>query len=411
MASMISGWIARHDPRSVFLCGPGGSVTYGQLAESGPRGAGRQIVTAPGSDIASVFQLMSVPGRSHQLVLMDPGLPEDERERRLSVAREARARDAATIVFTSGTTGPARAARLTEANWEAAVTASARHLSHDERDTWLAAMPLHHVGGLSILYRSAFVGAGVYWLPRFSIPAVVEALRDGVTLASFVPTMLRRVLAHDTEPFRGVRAVLVGGGPIPPGLLEEAHGRGLPALPTYGMTETCAQVATLRPGSSPRYAAHPLPGVEMRIAGDGRVALRGDQVSPGYANEDDRPDGEWFVTPDLGVLDPDGAVRILGRIDDVIITGGENVDPGRVEAVLMDHPLVRAAAVMGVEDNEWGQRVAAVYQGDAEPEELDRWARERLARHEVPGLWRRVASLPITPLGKPDRRSAREIIE
>ena len=356
-------------------------------------------------------QLMSVPGEGHQLVLMDPSLPPDEKGRRLDGARQAEDRDAATIVFTSGTTGPAKAARLTVANWEAAVAASAQHLEHDAGDIWLAAMPLHHVGGLSILYRSAFVGAGVSWLPRFSVTDVVDALRGEVTLASFVPTMLRRVLDHDGKPFEGVRAVLVGGGPIPPGLLEEAHERGLPALPTYGMTETCAQVATLRPGSDPRYAAHPLPGVEIRLEDDGRVALRGGQVSPGYADEPDRPDGEWFVTPDLGALDPDGAVRILGRADDVIITGGENVDPGRVEAVLMDHPRVLAVAVVGVADSEWGQRVAAIYEGDAEPEDLDLWARERLARYEVPGLWQRVASLPVTPLGKPNRIQARKLID
>lgn len=408
---MIARWVARHDQRSVFLRGPEVKVTYGRLAGSGFPSSGRQTVVTPGPDIASVLQMMSVPGEGRQLVLMDPGLSDDERQRRLTRAREARDRTAATIVFTSGTTGPARAVRLTEGNWEAAVTASARHLNHQAGDVWLAAMPLHHVGGLSILYRTAFVGAGVYWLPRFSVPDVVAALRGGVTLASFVPTMLRRVLDHDSQPFRGVRAVLVGGGPIPPGLLEEAHERGLPALPTYGMTETCAQVATLRPGSAPRYAVHPLPGVEIRIEEDGRVALRGKQVSPGYADEDDRPSGDWFITPDLGALEPDGALRILGRADEVIITGGEKVDPGRVEAVLLDHPLVTAAAVVGVVDEEWGQRVAALYVGEAEPEVLGPWARQRLARHEVPRLWRKLASLPTSPLGKPDRSLARQLLE
>jgi O-succinylbenzoic acid--CoA ligase len=408
---MIAGWVARHDPRSTFLCGPAGSVTYGELGELESASDSKQVVVAPRGDLDSVRQLMSIPGDGCQLVLMDPGLPEKEAERRRAVAEEARDRRAATIVFTSGTTGPAKAARLTVANWEAAVGASAQHLEHGANDIWLAAMPLHHVGGLAILFRSAFVGAGVYWLPRFSLPEVVEALRGGVTMASFVPTMLRRVLNHDDKPFEGVRAVLVGGGPIPPGLIEEAHARGLPALPTYGMTETCAQVATLRPGSGARYAAHPLPGIEIRLEHGGRVALRGGQVSPGYADEDDRAEGEWFVTPDLGVLDPDGAVRILGRADDVIITGGENVNPGRVEAVLMDHPGVWAAAVVGVEDEEWGRRVAAVYQGEVAPEDLDQWARQRLSRHELPGRWRRVTSLPSTALGKPDRTKARELIE
>jgi O-succinylbenzoic acid--CoA ligase len=288
------------------------------------------------------------------------------------------------ILFTSGTTGPAKGVRLTWENWEAAVAASAAHLGHGPDDTWLAVMPLHHVGGLAILLRSAYVGARVRWLPSFRTDEVVRSLRSGVTFASLVPAMLRRVLDHDRGHYHSLRAVLVGGGPIPPGLLEEAHARGIPALPTYGMTETCAQVATLRPGSPLRYAVHLVAGMEARLDGDGRIELRGRQVSPGYLDDDDRPAQGWLPTGDLGSFEPDGALRVLGRADSVIITGGEKVDPGRVEAVISDHPGVESVTVRGEADPEWGQRIVACYRGVVTPEELREWCRSRLAYYEVP---------------------------
>lgn len=396
--------IAADHPDRVFLLSEAGAVTYGDLlAASQLDRGGRQVVVEPGDGPETVVDLVTVPGEERQLVVVDPRLPDAEKERRVEAARAAAARDAATIVFTSGTTGPAKGVRLTHRNWEAALAASAEHLGHRPEDVWLAAMPLHHVGGLSILLRSAYVGAQVRWLPRFVTAQVVEALRSGVTIASFVPTMLRRILDHDAGRYSDLRAVLVGGGPIPDGLLEEAHGRGIPALPTYGMTETCAQVATLRPGSPPRHAAHPLPGIEIRIGKGDRIELRGPQVSPGYADQEDRPVDAWFRTPDRGALDPDGALRVFGRADQVIVTGGENVDPNRVEAVLCTHPRVHMAVVVGVPDPEWGERVVAVYEGSANPEELAAWARERLSGFEVPRSLRHLGEIPTNGAGKPDR--------
>lgn len=406
-------WLSAADPGRVFLDSPLGTLTYGELAAVGDRlgPPSGQVVVTPGSRLEDIHQLLGVPGPGRQLVVIDPRLPASERRRRVEAAAAAATAAAATVVFTSGSTGPARAVRLTEANWGAAVEASAVHLEHRPDDVWLAVMPMHHVGGLAILYRSAYVGARVRWMPRAGTAEVVAGLRSGVTIASLVPTVLRRVLDGDTGPFPGLRAVLVGGGPIPPGLIEQAHARGIPALPTYGMTETCAQVATLRPGSPPRGAAHPLPGIEVRIADDGRIQVRGPQVSPGYAGEDDRAPREWFTTSDLGRLEPDGALRVLGRADDVILTGGENVTPGEVEAVLVQHPAVRAAAVIGLPDPEWGQRVVAAYEGDrVEPAELLEWLRPRLAPHQVPRRLLRLDAIPLSGGGKPDRERLRALL-
>lgn len=387
-----------------FLVSAEGTITYGDIRR--PQESGReQVIVSPGSDPGSVIDLMTLPAHGTQVVLCDPRLPAAESRRRRRAAREAVGREAATILFTSGTTAPARAVRLTTANWMAAVTASATHLAHDAGDVWLAVMPLHHVGGVSILYRTAFVGATVRWISRFDVAEMTKAMRGDVTIVSVVPTMLRRILDHDENAYSDLRAVLVGGGPIPAGMIDEAHSRGIPALPTYGMTETCGQVATLRPGSPPRRAAHLLPGVELRIGSDGRIEVRGGQVSPGYADTDDRPAREWFVTPDLGELAADGTLRVLGRADDVIVTGGENVSPGHVEGVLIAHDGVAAVAVVGVEDPEWGMSVAAVYVGTVEPEALIEWSRSRLTAPELPRRLHRVDRLPMTDLGKIDRRA------
>jgi O-succinylbenzoic acid--CoA ligase len=170
------------------------------------------------------------------------------------------------------------------------------------------------------------------------------------------------------------------------------------------MTETFGQVATLLPGSPVERKAHPLPGVDIRIEDDGRIAVRGDQVSPGYLGEPDRLD-PWFVTNDLGSIEADGALRVLGRSDNIIITGGENVSPEQVEAALRRHPRVGEVCVIGVDDEEWGQRLVGVFAGDIEPAELIEWAHGLLPTHMVPRSMRRVGEVPMLSIGKPDRRA------
>jgi O-succinylbenzoic acid--CoA ligase len=314
-----------------------------------------------------------------------------------------------TILSTSGTTGQPKLVPLSIDNWRAAVVASAHHLGHNEDDTWLIAMPLHHVGGLSVLFRSAFVGGGVHLLPRFDALSFADALSGDVTMASVVPTMLRRILDLDTRRYAGLKAVLVGGGPIPEGLLEDAADRGLPVLPTYGMTETCAQVATLKPESALQYKADLLPGVEAIIDPSGRIALRGAQVFDGYVGGPSRGTDEWFLTGDFGVLEG-GALRILGRADDVIVTGGKNVDPSLVEEVVARVPGVVGVMVVGVASEEWGNEVVCLYQGSARPSMLDDWARETLEPHQIPKRWVCVDLIPVTDVGKPDRNRGREIV-
>lgn len=310
------------------------------------------------------------------------------------------------VVFTSGSTGQPKGVRLTEDNLATAAAASAEHLGHGAGDDWLLAMPLHHVGGLSIIARQVFTGGSITMLPGFEPAAFADAMHGQVTMASVVPTMLARLLSFG--PFAGLRAVLVGGGPIPPGLLQRAAAEGLPVLPTYGMTETFGQVATLRPGSPLAYETHPLPGIELRTEPDGRIAVKGRQVSPGYLGQPDRAD-PWFVTSDIGEIDDRGALRIVGRADSVIVTGGENVSPERVEAVVLGHPGVKETLVVGIPDHEWGQVVGCVYVGEAD--DLAGWVGARLPPYMVPRRWRAVEAIPRISIDKPDRETARSLLE
>jgi O-succinylbenzoic acid--CoA ligase len=197
--------------------------------------------------------------------------------------------------------------------------------------------------------------------------------------------MVRRLRAAGLTTAPALRAALVGGGPVPQDLLDWGASVGLPFVETYGMTETCSQIAT------PKL----LPGVEVRIAADGEILVRGPMVAPGALAGDG-----WLHTGDRGQLDPDGRLHVDGRLKDVIVSGGENVPAAEVEEALLAHPAVDDAAVVGRPDTEWGEAVVAYVVTTAADEELREHCRQRLARHKVPRAFERVAELPRTESGK-----------
>ncbi len=309
--------------------------------------------------------------------------------------------DIHTVVPTSGTSGQPTLVVLTRPNVAAAVATSQRRLGNTARDTWLLVLPLYHVGGLSVVWRSMAAGGAVLLHERFDAVRAAAALRRGeATIASLVPTMLHRVLAADPGPYPPAK-VLLGGAAAPRELVERGLDSGLAVLPTYGLTEACSQVATVRPGeerASLGTAGPPLDGLDVTITPEGRIAVDGPQVSPGYVGEP--PRAGPLVTGDLGRFDEDGRLVVLGRADEVIVSGGENVWPQHVEEVLRSHPAVEDAGVFGIPDAEWGERVVAAYVGIASPRELEQWARRRLPPHAVPKEWRVVAEVLRTPLGK-----------
>jgi len=328
------------------------------------------------------------------------------------------------IIYTSGTTGTPKGAMLTYGNFWASAAASAFNLGVLPGDRWLACMPLFHVGGLSIILRSAIYGTTAVIHERFDELAVNRAVReDGVTLLSVVSAMLQRMLDADDEPFpSSVRAVLVGGGPVAPQLLRRALDRGLPVVQTYGLTEAASQVATLAPVDAVSHvgsAGKPLLTTRLRIdapAGEaGEIMVQGPTVSPGYWGSPDAGtrairDG-WLHTGDIGRLDQDGFLYVLDRRDDLIVSGGENVYPAEVEAVLAAHPAVSAAAVVGIPDPEWGHLVAAALVPESDhPVDvaaIRAFARERLAAYKVPRRYLVVGSLPATASGKTQRFAVR----
>lgn|GEM_PF-36021 len=335
----------------------------------------------------------------------------------------------AAIVFTSGTTGRPKGAVLSWASFRASAAGSAAHVGSRPGDRWLACMPLHHVGGLAILWRSVLDGSAVVLHERFDAEAAARALdEEAITLASFVPTMLRRVLdaraARPAPP--ALRAVLVGGAAAPFALLARARRLGLPVLPTYGLTEAASQVATLPRGAPLREdggGLRPLPGNALRILAEdgtprapgrpGEIAVRGPTLMQGY---DGRPDetarvlaGGWLRTGDVGVLDASGALRVLDRRSDLVVSGGENVYPAEVEAALLAHPDVDDAGVAGLPHADLGRCVTAwvVLRRGARPDApaLERFLRARLAGYKTPRSIRFVEALPRGAGGKLDRRA------
>jgi O-succinylbenzoic acid--CoA ligase len=301
------------------------------------------------------------------------------------------------ILHTSGTTAAPKPVELTYGNFQSSAAAAAANLPLSPDDRWLCVLPLFHVGGLSILTRSAIAGSQAIVHERFDVDAVAESLESGeATVVSLVGTMLRRLQQRGLAGAPALRAALVGGGPVPRDLLEWGASVGLPLLLTYGMTETCSQIATAVPGDRGGYAK-PLPGVELKIGPDGEILVRGAMVSRGAL----APDG-WLHSGDRGRLDADGYLYVDGRIKDTIVTGGENVAAAEVEDALVAHPAVADAAVVGRPDPEWGEAVTAfvVVEGDATDASIVAHCRALLAGYKVPRAIVRVEELPRTASGK-----------
>ena len=311
------------------------------------------------------------------------------------------------IVYTSGTTGRPKGAMLTFGNHFWSATGSALNLGLLPDDRWLACLPLFHVGGLSILFRSVIYGIPAVVHETFDPARVNAAIDDDhVTIASVVSAMLQRMLAErgDRAYPAHLRCMLLGGGPAPLPLLEECAARGVPVVQTYGLTESSSQVATLAPEDALRKlgsAGKPLFPTEVRIeredgvscaAGEpGEILVRGPSITPGYLNRPEESaralrDG-WLHTGDIGHIDAEGYLYVLDRRDDLIVSGGENVYPAEVESALQAHPAVLEAGVVGVPDVRWGNTPVAfvvLKEPLADTGALVDFLRPRLAVYKLP---------------------------
>jgi o-succinylbenzoate---CoA ligase len=318
---------------------------------------------------------------------VDPRLPARAARTLTSTLRagEPIAPGVALVVPTSGTTGEPKGVELTHAQVAASAEATSAHLGIDPvRHRWLACLPLAHVGGLSVVTRAWHTGTGLVVHDTFDARAVDDAARRGCTHVSLVATALARI-----DPAPWTRIILGGSAPPPD--------RPANVVATYGLTET---------GSGVVYDGVPLPGVDVRIAEDGEILLRGPMIATTHRDGSPVVDGDgWLHTGDLGRLGADGVLEVQGRRGDMIISGGENVAPDPVEQRLRAHPAIADAAVVGRPDPEWGQRVVAVVElaeGAAAPslDEVRAWVREALPAFAAPKELEVRPTLPRTSLGK-----------
>jgi O-succinylbenzoic acid--CoA ligase len=316
--------------------------------------------------------------------------------------------DVCARVLTSGSSGIPKPVGLTYGNFLWNAVGSGFNLGVDPADRWLCCVPLSHIAGLGIVMRSVIYGTTAVVHDGFDVDRVGASLEgDGITVVSLVATMLTRLLEAGAD-LSGPRAILVGGGPVPEESLTEALGKGATVVQTYGMTETCSQVTTLAPADARRKvgsAGRPLLTTHLRIE-EGEILVQGPTVAPGRADGDG-----WLHTGDLGQIDEEGFLYVKDRIDDLIVSGGENVVPAEVEEVLLRHPEVADAAVVGREDPEWQQAVTAVVVlengSEVTPDDLRRHCAESLAGFKVPKRVELASALPRTPSGKLLRRALR----
>jgi fatty-acyl-CoA synthase len=345
--------------------------------------------------------------------------------------------DVAVLLFTSGTTGDPKAAILRHANLTSYVISTVEFMGAEEDEAALVSVPPYHIAGISAILTGVYGGRRVMHMEAFTPEDWVEvAAREAITHAMVVPTMLGRIL--DVLEARGetlpdLRALSYGGGRMPQPVIERAI-RLMPHLDfvnAYGLTETSSTIAMLSPDDHREAMAstdeavrrrlgsvgRPLPSVELEIRGhdgavlpagqSGEIYVRGEQVSGEYAHKKALTEDGWFATNDGGWMDDEGYLFVEGRLDDVIVRGGENISPGEIEDVLRQHPGVADVAVLGLPDDEWGEAVACalVARGQAPAVgELAAWVKARLRSTKTPEVWSFREALPYNDTGKLLRR-------
>jgi fatty-acyl-CoA synthase len=348
--------------------------------------------------------------------------------------------DVAVLLFTSGTTGEPKGAILRHTNLTAYVTSTVEFLGAEPGEAALVSVPPYHIAGISAVLTGVYGGRRIVHLEAFTPEAwVAAAAAEAITHAMVVPTMLDRILdviEPAGEELLALQALSYGGGRMPLPVIERAM-RLLPQVDfvnAYGLTETSSTISVLGPDDH-RMALYsddpavrrrlgsvgrPLPGLELEIRDPegvvlppgqaGEIHVRGEQVSGEYTHKKLTGDDGWFATNDGGWMDDEGYLFVEGRLDDVIVRGGENISPGEIEDVLREHPQVEDVAVLGLPDDRWGERVAAAIVprgGRPQADELASWVKARLRSTKTPEIWEFREALPYNDMGKLLRRQLR----
>jgi O-succinylbenzoic acid--CoA ligase len=327
----------------------------------------------------------------------------------------------ATLLFTSGSMGEAKAVLHAYSNHYYSARVSNRNIEMNPGDRWLLSLPLFHVSGIGIMFRCLLGGATVA-IPEPDEDIGAALARLACTHVSLVPTQLYRLLNSEQgrEALSKIKAVLIGGGPIPHDLVRRATAAGIPLFTTYGLTEMSSQVTTTRPGDGVLAlytAGKPHVVDSLKIAKDGEILVRGDALFRGYLHDDEirlplTRDG-WFATGDTGTLDSLGNLHVQGRKDNMFVCAGENIHPEGIEQELMDIDGVDFAIVVGVEDAEYGRRpvafVRTVDGGKVDDERLRAVLRSSMPGIKVPVKFLNWPAGETFDTPKPDRRALAKI--
>lgn len=400
-------------------------------------------------------QLVTAPDRAEALRAL-PGADVVDRESFLRAARKSvegpgesdwgmDPEEIAILLFTSGTTGPPKAAVIRHKHLVSYILGSVEFMSADESDAALVSVPPYHIAGMAAIASSVYAGRRIVQLPNFSAERWLELARsEKITNAFVVPTMLSRIIecldaeGRQDADLPHLRALSYGGGKMPQAVIE----RGMELFPNvafanaYGLTETSSTISILGPedhraamdSDDPAVrrrivsVGQPLPSVEVEIRDEdghalgpnerGEIFVRGEQVSGEYLGKGSRLNEEgWFPTRDGGSTDSEGYLFIEGRIDDIIVRGGENISPGEIEDSLLEHAAVADAAVVGLPDEQWGEKVCCVValkEGQqASEDELQQWVNDRLRSSRTPETIAFWEELPYNETGKLLRRKVR----
>ncbi|MEJ2205073.1 MAG: AMP-binding protein [Gemmatimonadota bacterium] len=402
----LDGWVSDIARRIRAEDAPGDGDVLALVVESTPEG------------VAALFAGVRA---GVTVAPLNPMLTEGERDDALRALTGIRP-GGFVVLWTSGTAGSPRGVVLTADNLRASTAGAAERLSLGPGDRWLASLSVAHVGGLALVVRCVILGCELVAPGAFDVAVASDLIDDRrITHVSLVPTQMARLLDHrqDAPPPPSLRCVLLGGAHAPGDLTKRALAAGWPLALTYGMTEMSSQVATAdtdlvrrKPGT----VGPPLPGVDVRITSSGEVVTRGPTLAAGRVGARGALVDEegWYRTGDLGRLDEEGHLWIVGRRSSRIITGGVTVDPEEVEEALRAHPAVVDACVVGLEDPEWGERVVAALvpvEGEFDLEDVDRHARERLAPPKRPRRWLPLDALPLGANGKVDRAAVKRCFD
>jgi O-succinylbenzoic acid--CoA ligase len=344
-------------------------------------------------------------------------------------ALQGRPSRAQAVLWTSGTEGRPRGVEISFRNLAESARAAQHRLGLDADDVWLASLSPAHVGGLALVTRALLLGCRLVVAGPFDAARTLQLIDGGesgvemegvpVTHLSVVPTQLLRLLElrGATSPPETFRCALVGGARAPTRLIERAHSSGWPLALTYGLTEATSQVATAPPDLTrrkPGTVGRPLDGVQVRLTEQGEILVRGATVAATYVGVGATTDADgWHHTGDLGRMDDDGDLWVTGRRADRIVTGGVTVDASEVEEALRAHASVADAAVVGLPDEEWGERLAAWIvpaESLVDLADLQAFLSDRLSKAKLPRVFHVAGELPRNENGKVDRVAVRDAV-